>query len=221
MRSKFSLLLIVATLVAGSFSSTVHAQCCRVPDSLKVNHITDSSFCFQWDVNDSLGCDTARSFQIQFKPATATNWKTKTKTFTGGLTLTYCDTGTACTKYKWQIRKLCVHNGDSTYTAWVPGRNFTLKCDSTDTSHLNKTRINNSFSITPNPGRSTIVISGNYTGVIAITISNMQGQKLLDTKVNTANKVAVPINVSSFNKGMYFVNIFDGHTSTKLNFLKE
>lgn len=208
--------------------SSASAQCCTVPDSLKVTSVTDSSFCVQWKVNDSLRCDSAKVFQIQHKLNGTASWgATKNRVYTGGKYFSYCDTATACAQYRWRVRKVCLHGSDTLVTAWVEGPVFTLKCGDSLRSGTSKTsrefQSNSSITITPNPARNTIMISGIYlSGKIQITISSMQGKKVFEN-TNTAipGRMNLPIDISSFNKGIYLVTVSDASNITKVKFIKE
>jgi hypothetical protein len=207
-----------------SFSSA-SAQCCKAPDSLKVTSVTDSSFCVQWKVNDSLHCDSAKVFQIQHKLSGASSWgAAKKKIYTGGLYFSYCDTATACATYQWRVRKVCLHGSDTLFTAWGTGPSFTLKCGN-GLQPLKSNRSlqsNSSITITPNPTRSTIMLSGIYSGKIQITISSLQGKKLFEkTSIAMTGRMNLPIDISSLNKDIYLVTVSDARTITKLKFIKE
>lgn len=226
---KSTLLAFSCILFCFLFSfSSARAQCCTVPDSLKVTSVTNNSFCVQWKVNDSLHCDSAKVFQIQHKLYGTVSWGApKNRIYTGGRYFSYCDTATACAKYRWRVRKVCLHGSDTLLTAWVEGPVFTLMCGDSLGSGTSKTnkefQSNSSIIITPNPARSTIMISGIYlSGKIQITISSIQGKKVFEnTNIATPGRMNLPIDISSFNKGTYLVTISDASGITKLKFIKE
>jgi len=230
MKSK-SLCTILGCFIATFFFTTqASAQCCRFPDSLKIKSVFDSSFCLQWNAHisgvDSSGCDTARSFEVQYKPLgdTIHGWNDSIKRYNGKTTVTFCDTASPCKKYQWRVRNICVHNGDTTYSAWINGPRIVMNCD---TGHLlsnhSITQLQaHHVSITPNPATSSIVISGSYVGTVQIDIVNMNGKKVYTNTIQSVQgKLSLPITISAFDKGIYFVTVSDTKSSVKVNFIKQ
>lgn len=214
MKFKKATPVLLITLFICSFALTSHAQCCT-PDSLKVKSKTDSSFCVQWLL--PAHCDSVRAFQFQYRPTTQTNWVTRTRLYHHDSLLVYCDTGTACGSYNWRVRNACLINGDTVFSAWINGPSFTLPCSSpkaAGTLH--------DLKISPNPARSSILITGLYSKAIRIEITNMNGKKVFTQNVvPQQGKVSLPVTISTFDKGIYFVTISDGSSAAKTNFIKE
>ena len=217
MKSKLLYYLVLVFCMQALFSSTVNAQCCKMPDSLKVKSITDSSFCLQWNANDTSRCDTAKAWQIRYKRPSSTVWKNFKGSYNGAKTHTFCDTVKSCTEYKWQVRNICIHSGDSTFSDWVPGSNFTIKCD---TAHKALSEKLHALKVTPNPTTGLIVVSGLFEGKVHITVSSMIGKKIYETTIVTQGKLSIPLNLSEFENGFYFVTVSDGKEILKANFLK-
>lgn len=216
---------VIALVCACSLTTTLNAQCCRVPDSLKVTNVTDTSFCLHWSANDSIPCDTAKAFEVKYRPVGTTVWKFKQRSYSGAHSFTWCDTGTSCTQYEWKVRNICIKNGDSTFTAYATGPNFTTKCDTSHFALHNSTAILQSLhqvQITPNPAKDKIVLTGKYSGAVQISISSMTGKQMIHVQVNTFdNKLSVPIITNSFEKGIYFISITDKTGTLKQSFIKQ
>src|SRR5690349_18140929 len=120
-----TIISILLLLIATTITSNAQTTCCAPPDSLTVTSLTDSSFCVRWRITDSIGCDSPRAAQFQYRPVGTTDW---TNTFiiyvSGQWYGTKCDTASACVKYQWRVRNICVST-DTTFTAWVSGPRFT------------------------------------------------------------------------------------------------
>lgn len=209
------------------------AQCCRPPDSLKVKGTSDSSFCVQFNSRsldstaDSLVCDTAKTFEIQWKRLgdSLHPWNDAVKKYNGKFTYTFCDTASPCTKYQWRVRNLCIKNGDTTKSVWVSGPRITTVCDSGHLTHnqqiqnVSKLHV---VKISPNPAHDKIAITGNFNGIVQISISNVRGQQVRTTISTVTNsKLLAMISLSNLDNGIYFVTISDKTDSTKLTFVKE
>jgi len=211
--------------VTGSnFTTNCNVQCCRLPDSLKVISVTDSSFCVQWHAKDTSACDTAKAFQIRYAPVGTSAWKYIKKGYNGVNTYLFCDTATPCFQYKWQVRNICIHSGDSTFTNWVAGANFTTTCDTTHGSlriqPLTQEQLHQ-LKVTPNPATGLTVISGAFQGKWHIVVSSMTGKKMYETNTTVQGKLRLSLNVSAFEKGVYFITISDGKNLLKTTLIKE
>ena len=225
MKARLLYCVLIAFLAQALFTSAINAQCCKLPDSLKVKNITDSSFCLKWHISDTSHCDTAKAFQVKFRPVGDSVWHFKKGSYGGLTTHTFCDSAKACTKYEWKVRNICIKNGDSTFTAYVTGPNFTTTCD---TAHKRLTAVSNTkleklhaLKVTPNPARGLIVISGEFEGKVFISVSNMIGKKLYERNITTQGKLNLPLNVSNFQNGFYFITVTNGKGVYKTNFLKQ
>lgn len=219
MKSPFILGVIIFCFFNVFFAQRLNAQCCT-PDSLKVKSKTDSSFCVQWRVSDSARCDSVKGFQFQYRPTPQTNWITRTRLYHHDTTLVYCDTATACRTYNWRVRNTCIVNGDTVYSAWVTGANFTLPCHFQKTSTLISNQHN--VAITPNPAHDKILVTGNYGQNVTLTIANMEGQPLIKKQIsNITSHLNTLVSLNSLTKGIYSLIISDKNGSTKLNFIKE
>ncbi|HRH61090.1 MAG TPA: T9SS type A sorting domain-containing protein [Chitinophagaceae bacterium] len=71
--------------------------------------------------------------------------------------------------------------------------------------------------LSPNPAKNQITISNASLGA-TITISNMNGQKILEQKIN-ANVQA--INISKLSPGIYLLDYMNGNKKQQLKFVKE
>ena len=231
MRSKFTCLLtLLIVIVSASFTATLRAQCCRIPDSLKVKSVTDSSFCVQFNKDsirtDTSSCDTARSYELQWKlnADTLHPWNDTIKRYNGKTTITFCDTASPCTKYQWRIRNLCIKGHDTTRSSWITGPRINTTCDTghfVRNHHMDQSTLRNA-QIIPNPAHDRIVISGNVTGIVQINISNFQGKEVMVKSVTVTNdKLNTVLNVGSLQNGIYFVTIVSKANSTKLTFMKQ
>ena len=206
------------------FASHANAQCCKLPDSLKVKSVDSASFCVKWNRNDTSRCDTAKAWQIRYKRASSTTWKHFNGSYGSAKTYTFCDTVKPCTEYKWEVRNICIHNGDSTFTDWVTGANFTTTCDTTHDSlrieHLTQAQLHQ-LKVTPNPAIGLAVISGVFQGKWHVTVSNMTGKKMYETNTTAQGKIRLSLNVSAFEKGVYFITVSDGKDILKTTLIKE
>jgi hypothetical protein len=215
---------LFATLVLIFFTSGANAQCCQLPDSLKVTSVTDSSFCVQWHAKDTSQCDTAKAFQIRYARVGTPNWKYIKKRYNGINIYTFCDTATPCFQYKWEVRNICIHNGDSTFTDWVTVPRFTTKCDTTHDSlrlqHLTSEQLHQ-LKVTPNPATALTVISGIFQGKWHIAVSSMTGKKMYEANIVAQGTLRLSVNVGAFEKGIYFIIVSDGKNILKTTLVKQ
>src|SRR5690242_507704 len=113
LKNLFSIgLLLIAICV---YANHVEAQtgCCPSPDSLIVTSVTDTSFCVKWRIKDTIGCDTPKAGQLQYKPLSSLVWTKVTIIYnSGSVYASLCDSASPCTKYQWRVRNVCVH-GDT------------------------------------------------------------------------------------------------------------
>jgi len=132
MKLKTLLVAACAAIFFLAFSTFSHAQtCCKVPDSLKVVSVTDTSFKVSWYVPDSASCDSIIGGTIEWRKAGSTTWLSKTETYTAGHKITFTDTASDCTQYQWQVRNECKHGDSTYYSAYVGGTNFSTYCKAT------------------------------------------------------------------------------------------
>ena len=217
--------LVLSVFALSAFTSTANAQCCQLPDSLKVKSLTDSSFCVKWHLSDTSHCDTAKAFQIKFRPVGDSVWQFKKGSYNGASMHTFCDNAKACTKYQWKVRNICIKNGDSTFTSYVSGPDFTTTCDTAHkqlaVSSTSKAQEQHALKVIPNPARGLMVISGVFKGKVHVTVSSMTGKRMYETTITTQSKLNVPLNVSAFQNGFYFITVSDGKEIYKANFLKQ
>lgn len=203
-----------------NFTTICVATCCKVPDSLRVTSLTDSSFCFSWYVKDSIPCDTITRTILNYRKVGASGWKSKSSSYGGVHTRTFCDTASSCTQYEWRVRNECTFR-DSTFNSnWVYGNTFTTLCD---TQHLIG-RAGVAVKVYPNPARGSITLTGTYASArnLLITVSDMTGTKRIERKTMMTNKsLNLHLDISRLPKGVYFVTISDGKTTSKVNFIKE
>lgn len=209
-------ILLFISCMVGAKAQTV---CCPLPDSLTVTSITDSSFCVRWRITDSVHCDTPDAGTLQYKPVGTTTWTAVQVTYSYPyFYATKCDTAHSCTKYQWRVRNKCVTSDTTVFTAWVAGPRFTTKCDSTAPRALGV------IHLYPNPAKNTIIISGTFPGVVKanISIADMQGTTKLQREIVLINgTLRIPVDISTLNKGLYFVTVGDGKTSSRYTFIKE
>lgn len=211
----------IALLLACTCTTNLNAQCCKLPDSLKVISVTDTSFCVKWNRNDTSRCDTAKAWQLRYKKATSTAWKYFKDNYYGANTHTFCDTVKPCTDWKWQVRNICIKNGDSTFTDWVTGPDFSTKCDTAHKSFNPTPAAQHQLKITPNPAKDRIVISGVFAGKVSISISNMIGRKVYETTVIVQGNFNLAVDVSAYESGLHFITITNGKDIIKTSFIKE
>lgn len=215
---------IVAFFVIFILASKVsHAQtCCSTPDSLTVTSVTDSSFCVRWKIKtDSIHCDSVPHYgQLQYRPVGATNWTTVTMAYSYPFIIaTKCDTASPCTKYQWRVRNICLIAGDTIFTSYVSGPRFTTACDSFAARKINATALR----IYPNPAKTSIMLEGKFASMSKVTVivSDMQGNTKVQREVSLINgTLRLPVDISSFDKGIYFVTIRDGKNNSKYSFIK-
>lgn len=211
------------TLVFVFFSLNTFAQtsCCSKPDSLKILSVTDTSVCVKWRIRDSALCDTPKAYQVQVKPVTATVWRTRSGYYSGGTYFTRCDSINKCNSYQWRVRNICIKNGDTTYTAWVNGPNFSTLCDSTKRIVA---PVNHSIKVYPNPAYNKIivqVVAGN-AGQVKLIIADRAGNRVYEKKIPVKDsKIELPVDVSQLPANMYFITVSDGKTVLKTTFIKK
>ncbi len=83
-----------------------------------------------------------------------------------------------------------------------------------------KTNISNSVvTIAPNPAKNSIAISYTYSAQTDITIFNIAGQKILQTK--TKDSEVSHINISNFSAGIYLLKITNDEGTTIKKFIRE
>jgi len=221
MKPKTSTRFFVALLLCIVSVGSINAQsvCCPLPDSLTVTSVTDSSFCVRWRITDSVACDTPHAGTLQYKPVGTTTWTTVQVTYSYPYFYeTKCDTARACTKYQWRVRNKCAGTDTTVFTAWVAGPRFTTKCDSTSPRALG------AIQVYPNPSKNNIVVSGTFSSVsnATINIADMQGNPKLRKEVSiVGGSLRMPVDISTWNKGIYFITITDGKFSSRFSFIKE
>jgi len=226
MKLKLRLHLLLLLFTQLLFIVTVHAQfsCCKLPDSLKVTTVTDSSFCVQWHAKDTSQCDTAKAFQIRYKRVGTSAWKYTKKRYNGVNICTFCDTVKPCTEYKWQVRNICIHSGDSTFTDWATGPQFTTICDTVGFSKLSPVyqfQQLHQLNISPNPAQDRIVITGKFTGLIHINVTNLNGTIVVEkTLTITGHRLQTTIDISALKKSIYFITINDKTGTLKQQLVK-
>ncbi|MBG9375874.1 T9SS type A sorting domain-containing protein [Panacibacter sp. DH6] len=201
-----------------SLNTNAQTGCCPSPDSLMVTSVTDSSFCVKWKIKDTIGCDTPKLGQLQYRAVGAAVWTRVNVTYSGSATYAVkCDTATSCTKYQWRVRNLCIH-GDTTYTNWITGQRFATKCD---TSIFRK---NINVKIIPNPAADNILLEGINLSMskAKVTISSMSGNiRYQQLHLVTGEHLRLPINISNWEDGVYFVTISDGKENYRYSFIKQ
>lgn len=224
LKLRFYLQLILFTPLLCTGIVRAQSSCCQLPDSLKVTSVADSSFCVQWNAIDTSHCDTAKAWQIRYKRVSTTAWKYFKGSYNGAKKHTFCDDVKPCTEYKWQVRNICIHSGDSTFTDWVTGANFTTTCDSTHDSlriqHVAQQRLHQ-LKVTPNPATGLTVISGIFEGKWHILVSSVTGRKMYETSVITQGRMRLSLDASAFEKGIYMISVSNGKEMIKTNFLKQ
>lgn len=220
MKSKFYCLLVMIFSVL-SVHSIAQTSCCRLPDSLKVLSTTDTSVCVKWHIRDSALCDSPKAYQLQVKPVTATVWRLRSGYYSGGTYFTRCDSINKCNTYQWRVRNICIKNGDTTYTVWVNGPNFSTRCDSTKRMAAS---INQNIKVFPNPANDKIIVQAatGSAGQVKLIIADRAGSRVYERTISVRNnKVELPVDVSRYPANMYFITITDGKTIMKTTFMKQ
>lgn len=215
----FSLFLLV------HHSAKAQSGCCPTPDSLTVTSVTDSNFCVRWRISDTIGCNRPKGAFLAYRPVLSAVWKTVKITYDSTQQYaTFCDTLTACLKYTWKVRNVCINNGDTTFTEYVKGPNFTADCDSLTFAKSAVLNGSNKMQIFPNPVRNTVTVKGTFASVskVKVVITDLQGNAKLQREVLLVNGVLqASFDAAGWNKGAYFVTISDGKKTIKQNFIKE
>jgi hypothetical protein len=205
------------------FNNFAKAQshCCPLPDSLSVTSVTDSSFCIKWKVRDTIPCDTPYGAILIYRPISSTNWSTKKIKYDSVTKYySYCDTLTACLKYQWKLRNVCIRNGDTTFTDYVKGPNFNAACDSLGKAKTNYTNLQ----VFPNPAHNTVTLKGKLENAtkVNVTVSDIHGNRKFEKELILNNgAIQLSFDAGSWNKGVYFITVSDGKKSIKQNFVKE
>lgn len=224
--------VLTAVLFLNSFSAhALSDSCCSKPDSLSIKGVTDSGFCVKWKIKDSTLCDTPRAGVIQWRIVGGSPvWNTAVVYYSSGQKFaSYCDTGSACRTYQWRVKSACLqNNGDTTFSSFVNGPNFTLSCRPFRSIIQQSSQKGSSGTLyikaTPNPVHDIISISGEYngTGKMIVTILNNQGIAVYLKEVEVqGGKFKVTVNASRFDKGLYFIHGSDGQITTRLVIMKE
>lgn len=223
MRSRTFTLFVMCffLFLASAIGTKAQNVCCPLPDSLTVTSVTDSSFCVRWRITDSVACDTPHAGTLQYKPVGTTTWTTVQVTYSYPyFYATKCDTARACTKYQWRVRNKCVTSDTTINTAWVVGPRFTTNCDSTGRTAYSLGDIR----VYPNPAKSNIVVNGIFPNVqrAKISIADMQGNQKLQKEITPLNGVVkLPVDISMWNKGIYFITVTNGKISSRYSFIKD
>lgn len=221
--SKCFLFILCLSFISLLYAGTTKAQtgCCPSPDSLSVTSVTDSSFCVRWKIRDTIGCDSPRAAQLQYRPVGDSIWTKVTVFYSGSAAYaTFCDTASACTKYQWRVRNACA-NPDTTFTNWVSGPRFTTKCDTTP---FRKNNINISLRLYPNPATNNILIEGKIINMMKanVSISDMSGTIKYQREILISdNYLKLAVDIAGWNKGIYFITVSDGKTSARYSFFKQ
>jgi len=208
-----------------SNSAKAQSGCCPLPDSLTVTSVTDSSFCVKWRISDSIHCDTPKAAILVYRPIGAANWTTVRIFYGSGQVFgTSCDSITSCLKYQWKVRNVCIKNGDTTFTDYVKGPNFTANCDTTLFVKNASKSGSSSLQVFPNPAHTSITLKGSFESAskVKVIITDMQGNSKLQREVSLVNGVLhMSFDAVTWNKGVYFITISDGKKTIKQNFIKE
>jgi len=201
--------------------NTLKAQtvCCPLPINLVADSVSSNFFCVRWRVTDSVACDTPHAGTLQYKPVGTTTWTTVQVSYSYPyFYATKCDTAMPCTKYQWRVRNKCVTSDSTVNTAWVAGPRFTTNCDSTDP------RTAGAVHIYPNPARNSITVNVAFpqTTEVKIVVADVHGNQKLQKEVMLLNNVLrMPVDISTWNKGIYFITIIEGKRNTRYSFIKE
>lgn len=218
--------ILVFSVFFFACTTIVSAQsCCPLPDSLSVTKVTDSSFCIKWKVKDSAACNNPFGAILIYRPTTSSNWTSKRIKYDSVTKFySYCDTLTACLKYQWRLRNVCIQNGDTTFTEYVKGPNFNAGCDTIPAARKLQSGTDRSLQIFPNPVKHAINLTGTFTGAgrIKLTVTDLQGVVKIQKIVTVQNnKFRESLDAGTLKQGAYFITLTDGTKFIKQSFIKE
>lgn len=131
------------------------------------------------------------------------------------------DAGTGFVQYLWNTSETTqtieVDSSGTIIVAVIDG-NGCINSDTVEVTiivGLTENQIANGMMIYPNPTASKLNINLGNTSNAIITITDMQGQILMTDKVNNASDAVRTYDVTTYAKGIYFLNITSGgQTST-------
>lgn len=116
-KSQCSANTVSAYSLTQTFTTLPTPTCNTLPATSTVNNLTTTSGTISWSAVTG-----AASYQMRYKPTTATTWTTNTTT-----TTTYNITNLqACTAYEYQINVTCTNNITSSFSS---STNFSTPCD--------------------------------------------------------------------------------------------
>jgi len=87
-----------------------------------------------------------------------------------------------------------------------------------------RSRSINALRVYPNPAKNSISLEGYFPTAARtkIIISDMNGnQKLQKDILVTSGVIKLPVEVSTWSKGIYFITVTDGKTNSRYSFIKE
>jgi len=101
-------------------------------------------------------------------------------------------------------------------TGTVTTKTFEAKVNTAIVAGLNAHEISNNLTVFPNPANGVINIScdNNSNEAININLTNILGSVVKKESFGAENKIRVTMNVSDLPKGIYFINVNIGNTSS-------
>ena len=183
--------------------------------------------------------DTTRTNYITVNPAPVVNFSADKTSASVGENITFTDNSTGTpTTYKWVFTPNTVSfvsgssssknpvvkfNEKGSYSVSLTANYLTTPITVTKSNYINiqnvgvvnSNSISKSISIYPNPAKNNLFIESNYDlSKSFIAVYDILGKKMiLDFENNTNKSNLVQLNVSAYNKGIYFVKITDEFNS--------
>ena len=172
---------------------TLATNNCDAPNSLiNVTNITSTSAKINWQ-----GVGNATNYNVEYKSSSASSWSSATT----GYTSIVISGLKPSTVYAYQIQSNCGGGNVSSFTAQ---NNFTTK-SATGIEQLANN--NEQLTIYPNPASSELRITNYELRIEKIEIENILGQ--LMTVYNSSFNTPTSVDVSSLQKGIYFLQATD------------
>ena len=182
--------------------------------------------------------DTIRSNYVTINPAPVVNFSADKTNASVGENVTFTDNSSATpTTYKWSFTPATVtfvtgtsasknpvvkFNAAGSYSVSLTASYLTTPVTVTKSGYINVQNVSvadfknfaKTIEIYPNPAKTNIFIASNYDlSKSDIDMYDILGKKVNVDGINYINKSNIQLNISTLNKGIYFIKIYDENNS--------
>ena len=182
--------------------------------------------------------DTIRSNYVTINPAPVVNFSADKTNASVGENVTFTDNSSATpTTYKWSFTPATVtfvtgtsasknpvvkFNAAGSYSVSLTASYLTTPVTVTKSGYINVQNVSvadfknfaKTIEIYPNPVKTNIFIASNYDlSKSDIDMYDILGKKVNVDGINYINKSNIQLNISTLNKGIYFIKIYDENNS--------